>query len=154
MWITRSLGQVVPYQTGQGQTMPPQQPQIIVPHYQALNATNVTGRISPMRTPGKPEGRCSIRTNSENNSKWRNPSLYDRHRCYTTLNGHASAADLSSEIAAVMGFSGQSQYLQCTKPWQVTWQVDHQSLTNSFLFSFLYSESCPINLLGRDMLTK
>lgn len=54
---------------------------------------------------------------------------------------------LSPQYLSVLGFTGQEQKLPLTRPL-------HPTLGNqTFNHQFLYSPDCPVNLLGRDILT-
>lgn len=76
--------------------------------------------------------------------------MLDSGARYSTLNIPVSKAHLSSSAVELTGFSGQPHSLPLTKP--LTTTILHAGQT--FAHSFVSSQSCPVNLLGRDMLLK
>ncbi|XP_062270837.1 uncharacterized protein LOC133976604 [Scomber scombrus] len=75
------------------------------------------------------------------------PFLVDTGATCSTIKS-VSTDDLSTNSITLMGFSGEKQTLQITKPLMT--QLGSQTMRHSFV----HSPTVPLNLLGRDLLIK
>ena len=67
---------------------------------------------------------------------------------FSTLTANISKQQLSHSSVAVLGFSGKTENLPFTEPLKTV--VGSQT----FYHQYLYAPTCPVNLMGRDMLQK
>lgn len=78
------------------------------------------------------------------------PFMLDTGARYSTLNLPVPKDYISSSAVELTGFSGQPQNLPLTKPLTTTILQAEQTFPHRFVSSL----SCPVNLMGRDVLLK
>ena len=76
------------------------------------------------------------------------PFLVDTGATHSVIGPHGAHLPLSNKKIRTQGFSGKMQTLKFTEPLDLA--IDSQRV----VMPLLYSESCPVNLLGRDILCK